>query len=73
LDAQQQPISMMEIKKDALKHQIEWDDRYYSHMHEIYKQPLTFVYGLYSRHGKFYPPFNFVPDINWPEFVGNVY
>lgn len=23
------------------------------------------VYGLYSRHGKFYPPYTPIPDINW--------
>ena len=39
----------------------------------IYEQPFTFVYGLYSRHGQFYPPYNFVPDINYGEFVKNVF
>ena len=39
---------------------------------DIYEQPFTFVYGLYSRHGQFYPPYNFVPDINYDEFVNNV-
>lgn len=39
----------------------------------IYEQPFTFVYGLYSRHGQFYPPYNFVPDINCGEFVKNVF
>lgn len=29
------------------------------------------VLGLYSRHGKFYPPYNFIPDINYGEFVQN--
>jgi hypothetical protein len=29
------------------------------------------VYGLYSRHGKFYPPYNFVPDIEYNEFLDN--
>jgi hypothetical protein len=39
----------------------------------IYNEPFTFVYGLYSRHGKFYPPFNFVPDLNMSEFVENFF
>lgn len=38
----------------------------------IYAQPFIFVYGLYSRHGEFYPPFNFVPDIHYPELIQNV-
>jgi hypothetical protein len=38
----------------------------------IYVKPFTFVYGLYSRHGKFYPPYNFIPDIHYGEFVQNM-
>lgn len=40
---------------------------------EIYKTlaPYTFVYGLYSRHGEFYPPYNFIPDVNYGEFLDN--
>lgn len=30
------------------------------------------IYGLYSRHGKFYPPYNFIPDYNISEFVYNI-
>lgn len=37
-----------------------------------YRVPFTFVYGLYSRHGRFYPPYNFVPDINVSEFFQNI-
>lgn len=38
----------------------------------IYIKPFTFVYGLYSRHGYFYPPYNMIPDINYGEFIQNV-
>lgn len=37
----------------------------------IYVKPFVFVIGLYSRHGNFYPPYNFIPDINYSEFVQN--
>ena len=33
---------------------------------------FTFVYGLYSRHGRFYPPYNIVPDVNWAELAQNI-
>lgn len=33
---------------------------------------FTWVYGLYSRHGEFYPPYNFVPDVNWREMAQNI-
>jgi len=38
----------------------------------IYTKPFTFVYGLYSRHGMFYPPYNFIPDVHYGELVQNV-
>ncbi|MDP2795822.1 MAG: transglutaminase domain-containing protein [Sulfurisoma sp.] len=39
---------------------------------DIYEKPFAFVYGLYSRHGHFYPPYDFVPDIQYGEFIQNV-
>ncbi|MDT8388912.1 MAG: transglutaminase domain-containing protein [Lentisphaeria bacterium] len=38
---------------------------------DIYQHPFTAVYGLYSRHGAFYPPYTPIPDINWREFIHN--
>lgn len=29
------------------------------------------VIGLYSRHGRFYPPYNPFPDVNWLELLAN--
>lgn len=40
---------------------------------DIYKKPFTFIYGLYSRHGRFYHPYNFVPDINYKELMQNIF
>ena len=39
----------------------------------IYSQPFTFVYGVYSRHGHFYPPYDFIPDVNYSELVENLW
>lgn len=38
----------------------------------IYADSFTFMYGLYSRHGMFYPPYDRVPDIHVPEFAQNL-
>lgn len=35
-------------------------------------EPPIVVYGLYSRHGRFFPPYNFVPDVNWGEMRYNL-
>lgn len=32
-----------------------------------FKRDYTAVYGLYSRHGKFYPPYVPVPDVDWKQ------
>lgn len=37
----------------------------------FYTPDVVFVYGLYSRHGQFYPPYNFVPDYNLRELLYN--
>jgi transglutaminase-like putative cysteine protease len=39
---------------------------------KIYKNPFIHIYGLYSRHGRFYPPYNWIPDINYQEFLHNL-
>jgi hypothetical protein len=39
---------------------------------EIYLHPFTFVYGLYSRNGHLYPPYDFIPDVAYAELIDNV-
>ena len=39
----------------------------------IYTNFFVAVYGLYSRHGRFYPPYNLIPDINYGEFIQNAF
>lgn len=37
----------------------------------IFREDFTYVIGLYSRHGRFYPPFNAIPDVSWPQLIAN--
>jgi len=69
LDRNGYPISLSQIKKNTKGPTLDWHPNYVSHMNHVYEQPFTYVYGLYSRHGRFYPPYNFIPDINWKEFL----
>jgi hypothetical protein len=39
---------------------------------DIYVRPFTFIYGLYARHGRYYPPYNIVPDVHYGELVQNI-
>lgn len=34
--------------------------------------PFTYVIGLYSRHGGFFPPYTPVPDVNYADLLANV-
>lgn len=39
----------------------------------IYKKPMTYVIGLYSRHGAFFEPyFPYLPEINFYDFFRNL-
>ena len=40
---------------------------------DIYEKPFINIYGLYGRHGNFYPPYNFIPDIHYGEFMRNFF
>jgi len=68
-DTNDQPVSIdnIQLSIDNSVH-IKWDKEPPT---SIYAKPFTFVFGLYSRHGYFYPPYNFVPDINYGEIVQN--
>ena len=84
LDKQNRPYSMKKIR--CVK-RISWEKPMGSEMKKICEGPFNFLYGLYSRCGRLYPPFWFrypltstdtkikfcfpFPDINWCEFRYN--
>lgn len=64
VDAQGNPISVVAIH-DAVKNgEVPADGA-----HVIFHDPYFVVYGLYSRHGLFYPPYIPVPDVAWADFL----
>ena len=69
LDKNDRPVPIEDIwLKIENSNSIDWKNEPPSF---IYNEPFSFVYGLYSRHGKFYPPYNFIPDIHIGEFAVN--
>lgn len=69
LDSHDNPISIEGVRRDVHEKKITWNSRYVLAMNEHFRHRFTYVIGLYSRHGKFYPPYNAIPDINWREFI----
>lgn len=72
LDEKNRPVSLKEMQADFLHRKIKWSPYYLQFIQDIYKEEFVYVYGLYSRHGRFYPPFNRIPDISWGEFLQNI-
>lgn len=48
-----------------------WDGRVKDGMSPILGRPFTYLFGLYSRHGRFYPPYTPVPDLDWGQLGYN--
>jgi hypothetical protein len=70
-DSKNYPVSLSKIQLYAEgSASISWNQK---PPYKIYENPFTFVYGLYSRHGRFYPPYNFIPDINYKELTYNIF
>jgi hypothetical protein len=49
-----------------------WDPKVAKPAGRIFRAPFTYVLGLYSRHGRFYPPYSPVPDVDWGQLHYNV-
>jgi hypothetical protein len=71
LDESGSPISIGRIKAAADgRTSLRWRDPVPT---PLYREPFTWVYGLYSRHGRFYKPYGFFPDVNYSELFRNVW
>lgn len=69
-DAEGRPISIEKVQY-SVEHSvpIRWGLKPPS---PIYEEPFMFVYGMYSRHGYFYSPYNSIPDVNYGELLQNI-
>ncbi len=68
LDKQNNPISVEEINNNKKSVVNKLKNELPSF---VYEDDFFIIYGLYSRHGMFYPPYNNIPDINYSEFIDN--
>ena len=69
LTADGKPLDLEAIRQSPSQ---KWNSAVKAPLPEIYGNPFTWVYGLYSRHGRFYPPYDPVPDVNWTELAQNL-
>jgi hypothetical protein len=63
------PLDLGELQEKAVDRR--WDARVSDTMSRIFRGSFTYLYGLYSRHGQFYPPYTPVPDLDWNQLPYN--
>lgn len=69
IDKDGKPVSAAQLEQQAYSNAL-WKNLA---PNEIYFTRVTAVYGLYARHGRFYPPYNALPDMNFSELAQNFY
>lgn len=72
IDEQKNPVSVQALRDDLRTPKLSWNQELAPIRYTFYKRDFFFFYGLYSRHGRFYPPFTPVPDIRWDQFMANL-
>lgn len=72
-DENDNPISISNVQNKGFD-KINWSKYNMENYNGLYSHNgFTFIYGLYSRHGYFYPPYNFIPDLNLGEAKYNLF
>jgi hypothetical protein len=72
LNADEAPIGLRHLQNIRNKRYYSWHQTNSDDIYSVLNNDFVFFYGLYSRHGKFYPPYTPFPDINWGEFLLNL-
>lgn len=75
LDQDNQPHSLHDLQNAAeTKIWPLWSPLSKEQPYALLNDEFYILYGLYSRHGRFYPPYTpYIPDIDFQEFVKNLY
>lgn len=71
LDPQRNPVSVAALSAMANRNG-PWAGEVKDRISWIFKRDFTYILGLYSRHGRFYPPYSPVPDMNLRELAQNI-
>jgi hypothetical protein len=73
VDTNNQPYSMKQLcKKLQSGQKVDWKITLPSEYDKFYIEECHFIYGVFDRHGKFYPPYTPIPDYNIGELFHNV-
>lgn len=71
LTADSRPIDLATLRSDPKLRDAGWHALVKQPLNPILRDGFTYVFGLYSRHGRFYPPYTPIPDVSWPQLAYN--
>jgi len=69
LDERGRVYDTQSIHSTSSAESVDWQDP----LPHNFEMDYTVIYGLYSRHGKFFPPYSPVPDVDWSQFRYNIW
>lgn len=72
LSEQREPLSVDWIQRRQ-EDLVAWAPESRGNINNIFLHHFIRIYGLYSCHGYFYPPFTPIPDVNLPQLASNFY
>jgi hypothetical protein len=74
LDTEDNPQNMKTMRRAEKRGELyDWQIPLPNQYNLFYEKPVYVVYGLYSRHGKFFPPYNSIPDYNLRQLFYNFF
>ena len=65
------PVPLSKIQEQGAT-ALRWDKGQTTELEPIFRFQFVYIYGLYSRHGYFFPPFVPLPDVYWQELPYNL-
>jgi hypothetical protein len=72
LDSDGNPLSMADLSAHLRRIRYSrWEEMEGKLQNPIFRTHFGYYYGVYSRHGKFFPPYNGIPDVHWGQFLQN--
>ncbi len=67
-----EPVGLAGLRATPELNKQPWDLRVTGQINKIFQTGFVYLIGLYSRHGRFYPPYTPVPDIDWGQVAYNI-
>lgn len=71
LTTENAPVSLEQWQQQRENPAFQWKEQPGGELFKLLEREFVYFYGLYSHHGRFYPPYWPIPDINWKTFLYN--